>query len=189
MSNSMDSPGMTTLGVVLVVIREGHVILIERDDFEVWCLPGGFVDPGESVAQAARREVREETGLDVDLTRFLGLYSLSHWLKSGHHMAAFVAESRGAVLALQSEEVKRGGYFPVDDLPEPLLWGTRQVLSDAVAGMRGVVRSAETMLDVEYSDLMALRDASCLPPSDFYVERIVPRLGPDSMSMDVDAAT
>ncbi len=62
------------LGVTVAVIDEDRILLTKREDFEVWCLPGGGVDPGESVAQAAIREAREETGLEVQLTRLVGIY-------------------------------------------------------------------------------------------------------------------
>ncbi|KOG43031.1 NUDIX hydrolase [Streptomyces resistomycificus] len=54
---------------------EGRLLLIERADDGYWALPGGMVDVGESFAQAAVREVREETGLDITVTGLVGLYS------------------------------------------------------------------------------------------------------------------
>lgn len=46
------------VGVNVAVIHNGQLLLTKREDFEVWCMPGGHVDAGESVAQAALREVR-----------------------------------------------------------------------------------------------------------------------------------
>ncbi len=64
------------LGASVAIIQAGQILLIQREDFEVWGLPGGQVEAGESIAQAAMREARAETGLDVELTRLVGIYSL-----------------------------------------------------------------------------------------------------------------
>lgn len=56
-----------------VVISDGQVLLIKRRDVEVWALPGGAIDSGESIAQAAVREVKEETGIDIHLVRLDGV--------------------------------------------------------------------------------------------------------------------
>ena len=74
---------MASLGVEVVILMEQRVLLILRDDFSVWALPGGGVDPGESLVQAAMREVREETGLVVVLSRLVGFYSRPDWCNGG----------------------------------------------------------------------------------------------------------
>jgi ADP-ribose pyrophosphatase YjhB (NUDIX family) len=62
---------------VTVAIRNTHgeLLLIERTENGLWALPGGGQDIGESVVQAARREVHEETGIAVEITGLSGIYS------------------------------------------------------------------------------------------------------------------
>src|SRR5262245_33852004 len=62
-------------GVAAVIFDDGRVLLQRRDDTRRWGLPGGAVDPGESVRDAVIREVLEETGLDVEPVRLIGVYS------------------------------------------------------------------------------------------------------------------
>ncbi|WP_030720696.1 NUDIX domain-containing protein [Streptomyces sp. NRRL S-237] len=54
---------------------DGRVLLIHRTDNDLWALPGGGVDTGESAADAAVRETREETGFDIEVTGLVGLYT------------------------------------------------------------------------------------------------------------------
>lgn len=60
---------------VVVVDDKGRIVLQRRRDNDKWALPGGVMEIGESIAECARREVREETGLDVDITGIVGLYT------------------------------------------------------------------------------------------------------------------
>lgn len=55
--------------------KAGEVLLIHKTDNDLWALPGGGVDVGESVADAAVRETKEETGFDVEVTGLVGLYT------------------------------------------------------------------------------------------------------------------
>jgi ADP-ribose pyrophosphatase YjhB (NUDIX family) len=60
----------------IIELSGSRVVLIERKYFpEGWALPGGFVDPGESLATAVRREALEETGLEVRVVELFGIYS------------------------------------------------------------------------------------------------------------------
>jgi NUDIX domain len=63
------------LSVSAIVWREHEILLMRRSDNGYWGLPGGFVELGESVAEAARREVVEETGWEVEIGRLIGVYS------------------------------------------------------------------------------------------------------------------
>ncbi|MFQ6009494.1 MAG: NUDIX domain-containing protein, partial [Candidatus Zixiibacteriota bacterium] len=60
-----------------VVVRDdrGWILLEKRHDRGLWGLPGGKIEPGESISEAAMREVKEETGLNVRTERLLGVYS------------------------------------------------------------------------------------------------------------------
>ncbi len=129
---------MPTLGADVAIIREdGKIVLTKREDFAVWCLPGGGVDEGESAAQAAIREAREETGLEVELLRLVGIYSKPDWIGRGDHDVVFAARPVGGELVL-TDETLDVGFFDPDDLPDPLMWWHRQRVIDAVRGAAGV---------------------------------------------------
>lgn len=70
-------PANSIVVAVTVIVRDdaGDVLLIERTDNGFWAAPGGAQDIGERVVDAAVREVREETGLDVEVTGISGIYS------------------------------------------------------------------------------------------------------------------
>ena len=60
---------------VVVENDKGEILMIRRTDNDNWALPGGAIDLGESVTQAAIRETKEETGIDVKVTGLVGIYS------------------------------------------------------------------------------------------------------------------
>ena len=62
-------------GSAIIVDDEGKILLQRRSDNNRWALPGGTMDIGETIGESAIREVREETGLEVELTRIVGVYS------------------------------------------------------------------------------------------------------------------
>lgn len=112
------------LGCSAVLLDAGgeRVLLTRRSDNGRWCLPGGGVDAGESVAEAIEREVWEETGLRVRATRLLGVYSSPDMLVAyadGNRFQLvalnFAVEQVGGELRL-SDETTEYGFFGWDEL-------------------------------------------------------------------------
>jgi ADP-ribose pyrophosphatase YjhB (NUDIX family) len=161
------------VGVNVAVSHNGRVLLTKRKDFGVWCLPGGGVDPGESVAQAALREVAEETGLEVHLSRLVGIYSIPEARAWVNLIILFAGEPTGGVLKAQEEEVLELGYFHPDEIPDTLLWGQRQRIQDALNDRGG---GSAWLQNVPYDPvkdrqaLYGLRDASGLSPQEYYAQ-------------------
>lgn len=60
---------------VVVVNDAGEILMIRRSDNDNWAIPGGAIDLGESVAQAAVRETHEESGIECEITGVVGIYS------------------------------------------------------------------------------------------------------------------
>src|SRR5215469_1008530 len=156
-----------SLDVTVAVIEEGKVLLIQRADFKIWVLPGGGVEAGESAAQAAVREVEEETGITVDLTSLVGIYAHPQWIDHGHSVV-FAARPVGGILRPQPEEADAAGYFAVEALPERLPWWHRQPIQDALAGVQGAVWRLDLRWPAEWmvpKEALALREQGDLPES------------------------
>jgi ADP-ribose pyrophosphatase YjhB (NUDIX family) len=76
--NDPDAPKANSLvpSVNVVVVNDaGEILMIRRTDNDNWAVPGGAIDLGESVAQAAVRETREESGIECEITGIVGIYS------------------------------------------------------------------------------------------------------------------
>ncbi|MEM7335786.1 MAG: NUDIX domain-containing protein [Chloroflexota bacterium] len=129
---------MSTLGVEVVVIQDDKVLLTLRSDVPFYCLPGGGVENGETVAGAAVREVYEECGIHVQLTRLVGVYSRPNWANGGDHGVVFTAVPISGELQALDGEVVSMDYFAVDALPENLLWWQKQRILDGLLGETAV---------------------------------------------------
>jgi 8-oxo-dGTP pyrophosphatase MutT (NUDIX family) len=134
--------GKLRLGASAIIFNEeGKFLLTRREDNGQWCLPGGAVEPGESVAEACIREVWEETGLHVRVKRLVGVYSHSDQLvvyKDGNKAFIvalhFEAEITGGELGL-SNETTDYGYFSLEEIESfELLGRHRERILDSLAG-------------------------------------------------------
>nr|WP_315363910.1 NUDIX domain-containing protein [Cytobacillus firmus] len=96
------------LVVSTTIVQDGKVLMIKENKATVknkWNFPSGRVEKGEDILEAACREVKEETGLDVKLTHTTGIYN---FISSTDHQVIlfhFIAQITGGVLSLQEEEI------------------------------------------------------------------------------------
>ncbi len=120
------------LAVDCVILFEGGIVLIRRKNppFQgCYALPGGFVEVGESTQDAAIREAREETGLNIELLRLVGVYSDPHRDPRGH-VVSICYLSRGMGTLSHGSDAKSAEVFRPDGLPE-LAFDHRQMIADA----------------------------------------------------------
>ena len=126
---------------VVIEIGERIVLIRRRNPPHGWALAGGFIDAGERVGDAARREAREETALEVELTDVLGVYSDPTRDPRGPTISTvFIGRATGVPQA--GDDAAGVALFGADDLPAPLAFDHAQILADYFRFRRTGVRPA-----------------------------------------------
>ena len=130
MRDAVKRPLVAVDGVV--VRRGGSIVLVKRrrPPYEgYWALPGGLVEYGETVEEAVVREVREETGLEVEIKGLVGVYSRPGRDPRGHVISiAFLAVEVGGELK-GSGETEVGEFYAI---PEELAFDHKEILRDGL---------------------------------------------------------
>lgn len=135
-------PQVIVPAVSAIIFHSGTKILLqERIDNGKWSLPGGTMEPGETVEIAIKREVKEETGFDIEVKQLLGIYS------DPNHVIAysdgeirqqfsicFICEIKGGSLAV-SNESKRVEFISISEIDTVDMHVTQKVrIQDALTG-------------------------------------------------------
>ena len=114
---------------IIIEVESGIVLIERKNPPHGWAIPGGFVDYGETVEAAAVREAKEETGLDVELTVLLGVYSDPSRDPRHHTISTvFVASATGQPVA--DDDAADAGVFTEDTLPDDIAFDHREILAD-----------------------------------------------------------
>ena len=116
-----------------LILFRGGIVLIRRKNPPYqgfYALPGGFVEVGETVEEAARREAKEETGLDITLLNLVGVYSKPDRDPRGHVVSiCYLAEGSGMLSA--GSDARSAEVFDPEKLP-PLAFDHAQIIRDGL---------------------------------------------------------
>jgi len=120
-----------TIGVRIVVREGGERVLLVRHTYTPgWHFPGGAVDPRETAADAAVRELREEALIETTGPRLVGVYLNTTQQKSDHILLYEAGDWRQLAGDLPRLEIAESGFFPIADLPKGTTGGTRRRLAE-----------------------------------------------------------
>jgi ADP-ribose pyrophosphatase YjhB (NUDIX family) len=137
-------------GVMVVILSEDRqqILLHMRTDNNLWSLPGGSAEFGESAHQLIGREVVEETGITVEFVRAFGIYSqpeqFTFRYPDGNIVHSFVlgveCKKSGGVERSNSADSSEVRWFPVASLPPNIMEMQKQVISDALCRQEFALR-------------------------------------------------
>ena len=115
---------------IIIELEDQGIVLIKRKNYPVgWAIPGGFVDYGESLEDAAVREAKEETGLEVTLISQMHTYSRPDRDPRHHAITTvYIAKAKGNPVA--ADDATEIGIFSIDHVPSPLVFDHEEILAD-----------------------------------------------------------
>jgi ADP-ribose pyrophosphatase YjhB (NUDIX family) len=138
--------GQTVLGIIfrhpvtgasiVPILPDGRIILVKRRDNGLWALPGGMVDWGEDIATTVKRELREETGLElVKINRLVGVYSTPDRDPRIHSISVLVeAAVQGEMQVQDTLEISAVQAFERNALPTDLSYDYDRQMQDYFSG-------------------------------------------------------
>ena len=117
--NDPNAPKATSIvpsTTAVVQDPEGRIVLVRRKDNDLWALPGGGMEPGESIEDTVVREVLEETGLVVEVTGLIGVYT------NPNHVMEYSDGEVRQQFSLCYTTVLKGGELRFDDESTDIAW-------------------------------------------------------------------
>jgi 8-oxo-dGTP pyrophosphatase MutT (NUDIX family) len=121
-----------TVGVRVALVKDGQILLIRHTYLDGWYLPGGGLKRGETLDEAARREVREETGAVLGEISLLGVYSYFEEFKNDHNAVFLCRDFQlGSDHDIEIAQVK---FFPMESLPGDMHPSHRRRVEEFAAG-------------------------------------------------------
>ncbi|MFA5317901.1 MAG: NUDIX domain-containing protein [Patescibacteria group bacterium] len=127
---------MFKVGAFAIIFdKDGKVLLCHRLDYDLWNLPGGGLNDKESPWEAVIRETKEETGLDVEIEKLVGIYSKNN---KNDIVFSFKCKVIGGEIAL-SDEADEIEYFDINSLPKNTVPKQVVRIKDAFADKKEVI--------------------------------------------------
>ncbi|MDP8229149.1 MAG: NUDIX hydrolase [Candidatus Electryoneaceae bacterium] len=124
------TPKTPFLTVDAIIRTEGGIVLVKRKNPPLgWALPGGFVDIGETVEDAVRREALEETNLHINDLWLLGVYSDPD-RDPRFHTVSIVFGATADGVPIGGDDAAEAIVFPEDQLPHPIVFDHSQIITD-----------------------------------------------------------
>ena len=118
-----------TVDIIIEIASKGIVLIKRKNPPYGWAIPGGFVDYGESLEEAALREAKEETNLDVNLIKQFHTYSDPQRDPRYHTISTvYIAKANGIPQAM--DDAIEIGIFTESNLPDEIAFDHRSILSD-----------------------------------------------------------
>ena len=116
----------------IIIPQDGKVLMVQRAQTPLlgyWCLPGGYISYGEEPSAAAVREAKEETNLEVEADRLVGVYTIDNDPR-GHNIDIIFSGHIISGSLAPNDEVIRCRYFALDELPEQIAYKHRNAIAD-----------------------------------------------------------
>lgn len=130
----------------IIPYPDNKILLIKRNTrpfVGFWALPGGRMDPGESIEQTVIREVKEETGLDAKIVGVVGEYiekGVREEIEYEYYPTCFVMQPVGGELKKQDSEIQEMQLFSLDKLPLPLAFEHEKMIEDYISHLKSGVK-------------------------------------------------
>ena len=120
---------LPTVDIIIEIEPNGIVLIKRKNPPYGWAIPGGFVDYGESLEEAAVREAKEETNLDVKLVKQFHTYS-DPKRDPRHHSISTVYIAKGKGIPKAKDDALEIGIFDKSNLPDEIAFDHRSILKD-----------------------------------------------------------
>jgi ADP-ribose pyrophosphatase YjhB (NUDIX family) len=118
-----------TVDIIIEIESKGIVLIKRKNPPYGWAIPGGFVDYGETLEEAAIREAKEETNLDIELKRQFHTYS-DPGRDPRHHTISTVFLATGKGMLQAKDDASKIGIFTELNLPDVIAFDHRSILND-----------------------------------------------------------